>query len=51
MAELSQALQVLASAYYDLLQAGEVNRRLAHHMAHVAPELWLAQEFAFLVNG
>lgn len=43
-------LTKLASAFEQLLREGELNRRFGHHLAHVAPEGWLALELALLVN-
>jgi hypothetical protein len=50
MSPLFEQLGGLAAGYHQRLSDGEVNRRFAHHLCHVAPELWLAQELAFLVN-
>jgi hypothetical protein len=50
MAKLAGKLENLAAAYEHLLFNGELSRRLAHHLALVASELWLAIEFALLVN-
>jgi len=45
-----QRLNRLAETYYQRLSTGGLNRRLAHHICHVASELWLAQELAYLIN-
>ena len=47
----SEQLEGLAVEYYKRLSTGELNRRLAHHLCHVAPELWLSQELAYLINN
>jgi hypothetical protein len=51
MREFPELLTSLAVAYHARLSSGDLNRRLAHHLAHAAPEAWLAQELAFLVNA
>ncbi|MEQ1903325.1 MAG: hypothetical protein ABL888_03995 [Pirellulaceae bacterium] len=43
-------LESIAQAYYVHLSQPEVNERLSHHFAHVAPEGWLALELAYLIN-
>jgi hypothetical protein len=50
MSSWPELLDGLAAEYYQRLSNGELNRRLAHHLCHVAPELWLAEELAYLVN-
>jgi hypothetical protein len=43
-------LEPIAQAYYSHLSQPEVNDRLCHHFAHIAPEGWLALELTYLVN-
>ena len=50
VSHLPEPLNTVAVEFHQRLANGELNRRLAHHLCHVAPELWLAQELAFLVN-
>ena len=50
MEEFQSELRILAEAYWRRLQEEEVCRRMSHHMAHAAPEAWLSQELAYLVN-
>ena len=47
---LPEALNWLPEAYDEFLFREEVKERLAHHLALVAPETWLAMELAYLIN-
>lgn len=47
---LPQLLTPFAAEYAQRLLNGPLTDRLAHHLAHVAPEAWLAMECALLFN-
>lgn len=51
MAILPPLLSRLAASYENLLFEGELRERVSHHLAHVAPETWLAMELALLINS
>ena len=40
----------LARKFDDVLFLSELRNRLQHHMAHVAPETWIAMELAYFIN-